>query len=94
MVYLKRGIEEMNKKIIMKMAFDKDVIAALLRIHRIFKKDKNYTVSKGIRAAKEIMKGEKIVKFQDKYILSTFSYYKNLFLAEKLFLKYILSIFG
>lgn len=72
MVYLKRGIEEMNKKMIMKMAFDKNVLAALLRIHRIFKDDNNYTIGKGIRAAQEILKGEKIVKFQDKYILSTF----------------------
>lgn len=62
----------MNGKMILRMAFDKNVISSLLKIHGIFKKDRIYTMRKGIKAAKEIIKGEKIVKFQDKYILSTF----------------------
>lgn len=62
----------MNKGMIMRMALDKTVIRSLLQMHKIFKKDSNYTIRKGIKAAKHILKGEKIVKFEDKYILSTF----------------------
>lgn len=62
----------MNKKMIMKMAFDKEVVKALIKVHEIFKGDESYTITKGIKVAQEILRGEKIVKFKDKYILSTF----------------------
>jgi len=62
----------MNKRMIMRMALDRNVLSSLLKIHRIFKRDSNYTIGKGIKTAKHILKGEKIVKFEDKYILSTF----------------------
>lgn len=62
----------MNKKMIFKMAIDRKVISFLLKIHKIFKKDSNYSIIKGIKAIRHILKGEKIVKFEDKYILSTF----------------------
>ncbi|SKC47575.1 radical SAM protein [Maledivibacter halophilus] len=62
----------MNKRMILRMAVDKNVFSFLLQAHKIFSKDSNYSIFKGIKAIRYILKGEKIVKFQDKYILSTF----------------------
>lgn len=61
-----------NLKIMTKMAFDKNVLKSLLEIYNILKEDKQFTLLKYIKMMKGILKGEKIVKYEDKYILSTF----------------------
>ncbi|WP_454052339.1 radical SAM/SPASM domain-containing protein [Clostridium sp. Marseille-Q7071] len=61
-----------NLKIMAKMAIDKNVLKSLLEIYNILKEDEKFTLLKYIKMMKGILKGEKIVKHQDKYILSTF----------------------
>jgi len=53
------------------MTIDKNVLKSLLEIYNILKEDENFTLLKYIKMMKGILKGEKIVKHQDKYILST-----------------------
>lgn len=61
-----------NLRIMTKMAIDKNVLKSLLQIYNILKEDKQFTLLKYIKMMNGILKGEKIVKHQDKYILSTF----------------------
>lgn len=61
-----------NLRIMTKMAIDKNVLKSLLEIYNILKEDKQFTLLKYIKMMRGILKGEKIVKHQDKYILSTF----------------------
>lgn len=61
-----------NLKIIGKMAVDKNVLKDLLKIYNILKEDKQFNLLKYIKMMKGILKGEKIVKHKDKYMLSTF----------------------
>lgn len=57
---------------LLKMAFDKDVLKGLIRTYRILNEDKNFNIKKFIKMLLNILKGEKIVKYEDKYIISTF----------------------
>lgn len=57
---------------IIKMGCDKKVLKCLLNIYNILKEDKNFTITKYIRLMSNMMKGEKIIKYEDKYIISTF----------------------
>lgn len=61
-----------NLRIMTKMAIDKNVLKSLLEIYNILKEDKQFNLLKYIKMMRGILKGEKIVKHQDKYILSTF----------------------
>ncbi|MEW9095355.1 MAG: radical SAM protein [Clostridiaceae bacterium] len=61
-----------NLKIMTKMAMDKNVLKSLLEIYNILKEDKQFTLLKYIKMMKGILKGEKLVKHEDKYLLSTF----------------------
>ncbi|MBU5484248.1 radical SAM protein [Clostridium sp. MSJ-11] len=61
-----------NLKIMTKMAMDKNVLKSLLEIYNILKEDKQFTLLKYIKMMKGILKGEKLVKYQGKYLLSTF----------------------
>lgn len=61
-----------NIKMFLAMAIDKNVLKALIDIYTILKEDKSFTIFKYIKMMKGILSGEKIVKHEDKYILSTF----------------------
>ena len=65
----------MNKNklgMLSKMAVDKEVISNLYKMYDIFKEDKNFNIYKYIQLVSSMLKGEKIVKFEDKYIISAF----------------------
>ncbi|WBW97319.1 radical SAM protein [Oceanirhabdus sp. W0125-5] len=62
----------MNKKMILRMATDPKVIKSLWSYHKLMKRDKKYSLRKGIKMALEIMKGEKIVFHDGKYVICTF----------------------
>lgn len=73
-----------------KMVFDKSVISALFKMYNIFKEDKNFNISKYIKLMSSMLKGEKIVSFEDKYIISAFlppfpsrAFYTNIMAVEK-----------
>lgn len=61
-----------NFKIMSQMAVDKNVLKCLVEVFNILKEDKKFNLLKYIKMMKSILIGEKIVKHQDKYILSTF----------------------
>lgn len=72
-----------------KMSFDKEVIANLYKMYNIFKGDKNFNVTKYIRLISSMLKGEKIIRFEDKYIISAFlppfpskAFYTNIMAVE------------
>lgn len=80
-----------NKLIMLsKMSFDKEVIKDLYKMYGIFKEDRNFNVSKYIKLISSMLKGEKIVKYEDKYIISAFlppllseAFYSNIWAVEK-----------
>ncbi|WP_160689875.1 radical SAM protein [Clostridium sp. C2-6-12] len=61
-----------NFKIISQMAVDKNVLKCLVEVFNILKEDKKFNLLKYIKMMRSILNGEKIVKHQDKYIISTF----------------------
>jgi len=61
-----------NLKIIGKMAVDRKVIKSLIDNYNILKEDKQFNIFKYIKMMRAFLKGEKLVKHEDKYILSTF----------------------
>ena len=61
-----------NLKIMAKMTIDKNVLKSLLEIYNILREDEKFTLLKYIKMMNGILKGEKLVKHEDKYILSTF----------------------
>lgn len=61
-----------NFKIMAQMAVDKNVLKCLVEVFNILKEDKKFNLLKYIKMMRSILIGEKIVKHQDKYILSTF----------------------
>jgi MoaA/NifB/PqqE/SkfB family radical SAM enzyme len=61
-----------NLKMMAKMAVDKNVLKSIIDIYNILKEDKAFNLLKYIKMMRGILKGEKIVKHEDKYILSTF----------------------
>lgn len=73
-----------------KMAFDRNVISSLNKMYDIFKEDRNFNIFKYIRIMLNMLKGEKIIKFENKYIISAFlppfpsrAFYTNLMAVEK-----------
>lgn len=54
------------------MAVDKNVLKSLIEIYNILKEDKQFNILKYIKMMRFFLKGEKIIKHQDMYILSTF----------------------
>lgn len=76
--------------ILTKMAFDRSVISSLYKMYNIFKEDKNFNVSKYVKLISSMLMGEKIVSFEDKYIISAFlppfpsrAFYTNIMAAQK-----------
>lgn len=61
-----------NFKIMSQMAVDKNVLKCLVEVFNILKEDKKFNLLKYIKMMRSILNGEKIVKHQDKYIISTF----------------------
>ncbi len=54
------------------MAIDKNVIRNIFDIYNILREDKQFNLLKYIKMMRSFIKGEKLVKHEDKYILSTF----------------------
>ncbi|MCG8500488.1 MAG: radical SAM protein [Firmicutes bacterium] len=54
------------------MALQKNVIKSLYAMYDMLKEDAHFTPVKYIKMICNIIKGEKIVRFEDKYVLSTF----------------------
>lgn len=54
------------------MAIDKNVIRSIFDIYNILREDKQFNLLKYIKMMRSFIKGEKLVKHEDKYILSTF----------------------
>lgn len=72
------------------MGLDKNVIISLYKIYSTFKEDKNFNFVKYIKLISGMLKGEKLVKFEDKYIISAFlppfpskAFYTNIMAVEK-----------
>lgn len=61
-----------NLKVMAQMATDKNVLRCLVEVYNILKEDKRFNLIKYIKMMRAFLKGEKLVKHQDKYILSTF----------------------
>ncbi|KAB3538529.1 radical SAM protein [Alkaliphilus pronyensis] len=61
-----------NLPILSKMAVDTNVIKSLYEVHNLFKEDENFNVKKYIKMISSFLEGEKVIKFEDKYIISTF----------------------
>ena len=55
-----------------RMALDKEVISALLKMYNIFKEDKNFNISKYVKLISSMLRGEKITRYEEKYIISAF----------------------
>lgn len=61
-----------NLSMLAKITFDKNAISALYSTYNILKEDKNFNIFKYIKMISSILTGEKIVNFEDKYIISAF----------------------
>ena len=59
-------------KTLIEMSLNKEVIRHLLKIHKILKEDKKFNIVKYIKLLYNMQKGEKIIKFNNQYIISTF----------------------
>ncbi|HOF01678.1 MAG TPA: radical SAM protein [Spirochaetota bacterium] len=59
-------------KIMTRMIFDKDVRKSFFEIYSIFKEDENFSLKRLLIAMRNMAKGEKIVRFEGKYIISPF----------------------
>ncbi|SMB79463.1 Radical SAM superfamily enzyme, MoaA/NifB/PqqE/SkfB family [Desulfonispora thiosulfatigenes DSM 11270] len=57
---------------LMNMSLNPKVTKDLVKVYNILKEDKNFTLNKYIKMMLNILKGEKIVKFENKYVLSSF----------------------
>ncbi|SET76059.1 radical SAM additional 4Fe4S-binding SPASM domain-containing protein [Natronincola peptidivorans] len=75
---------------LMKMAFDGDVMKGLYRTYNILKEDKNFNMIKFVTMMTNMLKGEKILKHEGQYILSTFmppfpseSFYTNIMAVKE-----------
>lgn len=55
-----------------RMTFDKKVIQSLFKMYNILKEDKDFNVFKYIKMMSGMLRGEKILKFEDKYVISAF----------------------
>jgi MoaA/NifB/PqqE/SkfB family radical SAM enzyme len=54
------------------MGFDKNVIKQLLKVYKIYRVDDNFSLKKYMKMMIKMTTGEKIVKHDDRYIISTF----------------------
>ncbi len=61
-----------NINMILKMSRDKNVIRAMVDIYRTLKEDRKFSLYKYIKMMLNIVRGEKIVKHQGRYVISTF----------------------
>lgn len=61
-----------NIKMLVKMGLDKNVIKSLYEIFNTLKEDKKFNIYKYVKLMSSFLKGEKIIEFEDKYILTTF----------------------
>ncbi|NMB28369.1 MAG: hypothetical protein GX987_10020, partial [Tissierellia bacterium] len=73
-----------------RMAFDREAVVSLYKMYNIFKEDKNFNVSKYVKLISSMLRGEKIISFEDKYIISAFlppfpsrAFYTNIMAVEK-----------
>lgn len=93
MVYLSlKGENELsfnNFKMLTKMSFDRNVLSSLNKMYNIFKEDKNFNLVKYVKLISSMLKGEKLVSFEDKYIISAFlppfpskAFYTNMMAVE------------
>lgn len=57
---------------LIKMSLDKRVIRNLHKVYQILNEDKQFNIIKYIKMLSNMVKGEKILQFEDKYIISTF----------------------
>ena len=79
-----------NLKMLTNMTFDRNVIVSLYKMYNIFKEDRNFNIHRYIKLISSMLTGEKIVKFEDKYIISAFlppfpsrAFYTNIMAVEK-----------
>ncbi|MCF6464820.1 radical SAM protein [Clostridium sp. Cult2] len=83
---------DLNKSgMLTRMAFDRDVVISLYKMFNILKEDRNFSISKYIKLISSMLKGEKIVSYEDKYIISAFlppfpsrAFYTNIMAVENL----------
>lgn len=61
-----------NLGMLLRMAFDKNVIVSLYKMYDIMKEDADFSVFKYIKLMLGMLRGEKILKFEDKYVISAF----------------------
>jgi len=73
-----------------RMAFDREAVVSLYKMYNIFKEDRNFNVSKYVKLISSMLRGEKIISFEDKYIISAFlppfpsrAFYTNIMAVEK-----------
>ncbi len=57
---------------LLRMTFDIRIIKFIFKIHNIYKQDKNYSPFKILKASMNALKGEKIVYFNNQYIITSF----------------------
>lgn len=74
---------------LLNMAFNPNVVKGLWKTYKILNQDKSFGARKFIKMQLAMLKGEKIVKFEDRYIISTFmppfpskSFFTNLFAVD------------
>ena len=72
-----------------RMAFDRDVVISLYKMFNILKEDRNFSISKYVKLISSMLKGEKIVPYENKYIISAFlppfpsrAFYTNIMAVE------------
>ena len=61
-----------NFLILLRMTFDRKVISSLFKMYNILKEDKDFNVFKYIKMMSGMLRGEKLLRFEDKYVISAF----------------------
>lgn len=61
-----------NYRHVFRMCFNKEVWKTLLRFHRICRGDPSYSLWQGVKMVRMILKGEKIARHGDRYVINTF----------------------
>ncbi len=61
-----------NLKTVLGMSMDRKVLRTLKEMYKILNKDNNFSFAKYIKLMTSILKGERVVKYEDKYVISTF----------------------
>ncbi len=80
-----------NKLVMLsKMSLDREARKVVFKMYDIFKEDPNFNISKYIKLMSSMLKGEKIVKYEDMYIISAFlppllseAFYSNIWAVEE-----------